>query len=63
MKMCRCGKPALPGILYCAKCKKPRLKQLEGQGYLDPHRIGHVGERRTDEAREDIRETKFGKDR
>jgi hypothetical protein len=51
------------GIVYCKECKKLVLEQLGEAGYLQPNWIGHTGDRRPTEAKEDTRETKLGKDR
>lgn len=60
----RCGlRPPVPMELYCRECRKQVLKEQKESGYLDSKPIGHVGQRRPSEAREDIRETKYGKDR
>ena len=65
MKPCaRCGAAAAKsGELYCITCRKAVLADLRKSGYLTPRQIGHPGQGRTGEQRENVAETKFGKDR
>ena len=58
-----CEEPRIKGYLYCTKCKKVVIKQLEQTGYLRQVPVFHTGVARTKEQREDTRETKWGSDR
>lgn len=62
LKRCeRCPAQAILGGRYCKNCKKAVLAELKNAGYLGP-RLYH-GSFRTADQKEDLRETKFGKDR
>ena len=45
---------------YCVGCKRIRIKELEGCGYLQMLGDSHCGMRRTEEMKELTNETKFG---
>ncbi len=50
------------GERFCKECRKAVLIELAGCGYLDRVPRGHVGQGRSVEARENILETKRGRD-
>lgn len=62
MKVCEnCPEPALKGMRYCKDCKKLVLHEMRQSGYLETRGFGlRRGESRTQDMREDVRETKHG---
>jgi len=57
----RCGGKPVSGERFCRKCRKALLAELQEAGYLTAQVRGHVGDRRSDEMRENVEETKHGK--
>jgi len=59
----RCNvNPPRANELYCKECRKAVLAELREAGYLVFQPWGFTGAHRTAEQREDIRETKYGRD-
>lgn len=52
-----------PSHRFCPPCRKAVIKELDEAGKLQKRVYGHVGQQRTAEQREDVRETKRGIDR
>lgn len=64
MKKCeRCADLAISGNRFCKACKKLVLQELADSGYLMKRVYGHIGQGRTTDQKEDLRETKRGMDR
>jgi hypothetical protein len=60
----RCnGVEAMRGYRFCGECKKALLREMWDAGYLETGGFGRKGQNRTAEAKEDVHETKRGRDR
>ncbi len=53
-------KEAIAGQRWCANCKKLEFKKMREEGYFLGIGDRHIGERRPNEMREKIYETKYG---
>lgn len=63
MKACEnCNEPALKGERFCKVCRKVILDRLRATPGFLPPKVRHTNGR-TDEQRENVRETRFGTDR
>jgi len=51
---------AILGERYCKVCRKLKLREMESSGYLTPRVVGHIGQRRPEEAKELQHETRSG---
>ena len=62
-KKCKlCPNVAIRGSQYCNECKKEVLSHLREVGYLERGGYGHKGMTRTQDQKENTRETKYGRD-
>lgn len=65
MKKCEvqgCNLEAIPKERFCRNCKKDKLNELNDAGYFTKT-YGLYGRARSNDQKENIRETKYGKDR
>lgn len=61
MKGCeKCSCPAKEGERFCTECKKHLRKEMRDAGYLK--NVPRLGSSQTQEEKENIRETKYGRD-
>ena len=58
---CRCVQDK-KGQRFCKACEAIIRGQMKASGYLAPRTFGHVGTQRTTDQRENVRDTKFGRD-
>ena len=45
---------------FCKGCRRAQLAEMQSEGYLGPAPRGHIGQQRTADQKEIVRETKFG---
>ena len=57
-----CRREALHGERFCEGCRRFLLAEMQDSGYLTPRIYGHEDKYRPPEAKENTRDTKYGRD-